>query len=156
MKSERTAGRGAFVFYLAFGAALVLIDQLVKHFAFSSGFGNFLNVWPPAIRKYLFFNSQFAFSLPLPPWLMYLLYAIILFFMGAYVKKKMDFFSRPEAAAWTLIFAGAVSNIAERILSGHVRDFIYLFSGIFNLADFYIILGIVVLLWYQINKPKRA
>jgi lipoprotein signal peptidase len=49
-----------------------------------------------------------------------------------------------------MIFAGAASNIGERILLGYVRDFIYIslykWTGVYNAADGYIILGIVLLL----------
>ena len=56
--------------------------------------------------------------------------------------------------AWMLIFAGAASNIGERILLGYVRDFIYItfykWTGVYNAADFYILIGIVILLF--VNK----
>ena len=52
--------------------------------------------------------------------------------------------------AWALVLAGGASNIIERIIMGSVRDFIYIhwrnLTGIYNLADFYIIVGVLVLL----------
>lgn len=48
--------------------------------------------------------------------------------------------------AWTLVFAGAISNVTERVVLGYVRDFIFIFGGILNLADLYILGGVFILL----------
>jgi len=106
------------------------------------------------ISKYLagkaYYNSAFAFSLPVPVWLMYIIYAIVVAAMVYYVFPNHRHFSFFTKLAWTLIFAGAASNIGERIILGYVRDFIYIsfykWTGVYNLADGYIILGIVLLL----------
>jgi lipoprotein signal peptidase len=93
-----------------------------------------------------FLNYNFAFSLPLPKGLIFFTYAIILIFICAYFFKNFRKFRSLEFFGWILIFSGAVSNIGERIVLGYVRDYIYILNGIFNLADGYIILGILVLL----------
>ena len=120
-----------FVFLLL---ALVVADLLTKHFA-----------------GHIFKNSQFAFSLPLPLWLIYIIYAVVLSSIGYYVYKHNSGFGLYAKMAWVLIFAGALCNILERIALGFVRDFIYIslgpWTGVYNLADFYIILGIIILLF---------
>ena len=120
-----------FVFLLL---ALVLADLLTKHFA-----------------GHIFKNNQFAFSLPLPLWLIYIIYAVVLASIAFYVYKHHWGFGFYAKIAWVLIFAGALCNILERIALGFVRDFIYItlrqWTGVYNLADFYIILGIIILLF---------
>ena len=117
---------------------LIVIDQLSKHFI---------------TRQFL--NYNFAFSVPVPIFLMYIIYAAVIGGMIYYVLKNRQTFSFLTKSAWTLIFAGAVSNIGERIILGYVRDFIYIsfykWTGVYNVADFYIILGIVILL---LSKKK--
>jgi len=112
---------------------LIFTDQLAKHLA---------------VR--VFKNSAFAFSLPVPPALIYLIYFIVVAGMIYYVLKNHHRFSFASKVAWTLIFAGAASNIGERILLGYVRDFIYIsfykWTGVYNAADGYIIAGIILLL----------
>lgn len=112
---------------------LAVLDQLAKIFA-----------------KNIFKNFQFAFSLPVPVWLIYVINFAVLFFIINYVKKHYKILSGLANFAWLLIFSGAVLNIAERIVLGYVRDFIYIsfyqWTGVYNLADFYIILGIMILL----------
>ncbi len=106
------------------------IDQLTK-------------IWAARIFK----NVNFAFSIPLPVVAMFAIYFIVLAMIFYYVFKHNREFSKITTLAWTLIFAGAICNIVERIILGYVRDWIYITSGIFNLADVYIIAGVVILLF---------
>ncbi len=112
---------------------LALADQLIKYFIPEDKF---------------FFNHQFAFSLPVPGYLMYIIYFFILLLIFLYLRKNYLNFSRFEKIAWALILAGGVSNIAERLVLGYVRDYVYIsfnkWIGVYNLADFYIIIGIII------------
>ncbi len=114
-------------------AILIFVDQIAKHLASKT-----------------FHNSAFAFSLPIPVGPIYIIYAVVVAGMAYYVFKNYKNFSIKAKVAWILIFAGAMSNIGERIFLGYVRDFIYIsfvrWTGVYNLADGYIILGIVLLL----------
>jgi len=121
-----------FFLCLIFFTAVVL-DQLCKHFV---------------ARPFL--NFEFAFSLPVPPPLMFAIYAAVIAGMIYYILKNHRHLTFLAKLAWILIFAGAASNIGERIFLGYVRDFIYIsfyrWTGIYNLADGFIILGILILL----------
>ena len=104
----------------------------------------------------VFNNSQFAFSLPVPEVLMYVIYGVILVGIVYYIFRNYRSFNSAASIAWTFIVAGAVCNICERLVLGHVRDFLYIFMGIFNFADFYILAGIIVLLIaYQNDLPAK-
>lgn len=116
------------VFVFLFGF-LVFVDQVTKN-----------------LSRFKFHNAVFAFSLPLPVWLIYGLYLFFISAMLTYVYRHFKQFSLQQNLAWLLIFAGAFSNIGERISHGYVVDWIYILNGIFNLADGYIILGIIILL----------
>lgn len=120
--------RGVFLF-----ALLIIVDQVAK-----------------LLARQVFKNSAFAFSLPVPVRLIFFIYAVVIAGMIYYVRKNYQYFSFYGKIAWVLIFAGAASNILERIFLGCVRDFIYItfysFTGVYNLADGYIIVGIIILL----------
>ena len=140
-KKEGTV-KSSFFFFAGFFLLAIAVDQLSK-----------------LLPQRIFNNYDFAFSLPLPVWLMYLIYGSVLAAMAYYCKKHYPQFSFLIRFAWTLIFAGAASNIGERILLGYVRDFIYLslfgWTGVYNLADFYIIISILLLTLKVDNlKPK--
>ena len=102
-----------------------------------------------------FYNFQFAFSLPVPQPLIYIIYILVLGGIAYYLSRHYRQLSLFSTIAWTFILSGALSNVGERIVLGSVRDFIYInfyhWTGIYNLADFYIIIGIVLLLF----KPNK-
>jgi len=124
--SEDFWGTGVFLFCL-----LVVFDQASKK-----------------IISHQFLNRQFAFSLPLPVWLMFLIYTLVILGMIIYCVKNYRQFSFGQSFAWLLIFTGAVLNVGERLVLGYVRDFIYIhlfqLVGVYNLADFYILAGLVL------------
>jgi signal peptidase II len=98
-----------------------------------------------------FENSNFAFSLRVPVFLMYLTYIVLVgLLVNWFVKKKEKNWS--DKLGFTLILAGALSNIVERIIQGYVVDFIYLLDGVLNLADFFILAGILLLVFERKNK----
>ena len=59
-----------------------------------------------------------------------------------------------------LVLGGAVGNIWDRVEYGAVADFFHFFIGdwsfyIFNVADAAISVGVVLLLWDALLKPKK-
>ena len=146
IKNERLL---SFVFWFA---SIVAIDQLGKFFAFKyiqQPLLIFLNEIP-IFGLSLFENHNFAFSIPISDALMYFLYTIILLILFIYFFKNFTELKRNEFFGYVLILAGSISNVAERIIFGYVKDFIYLWNGaIINFADLAIIFGIVYLLFIQ-------
>lgn len=129
--SKVSKNQGVWLYAMVF-LFLIFLDQAVKQFV-SEPFKNFL----------------FAFSLPVPPVLMYVIYFVILAWVVKYLRENIFKFTFWENLAWVCILSGAVSNIGERIALGYVRDFIFItlfrWTGIYNLADAYILLGILIL-----------
>jgi signal peptidase II len=144
-KNKRTA-KGSFIFWSVIFLLAVALDQSIKYLAFNTSFGNFLNGWRPIIAKQNFRNFQFAFSWPVPVWLMYIIYAAVMIGVVTYIVRNYKNFSMAVSWGWLLILAGASSNILERIIVGYVKDFFYIWHGIFNLADGYILIGLLILL----------
>ena len=122
-----------FSFWTSQTILFIGIDQLTKWIA--SHFG-----WS------IFLNDKFAFSLPVPIFLIYIIYVAVLIGMSSYVFKTWHRFESIQKLAWAFVYAGGVSNIVERIVLGHVRDFIPVSSGMLNVADFFIIIGLILLL----------
>ena len=134
MRNEDLKNAGVFwKFGVFLFALLVVIDQLSKYLAHN-----------------IFQNPVFAFSLPLPVWLIYVIYLLVVAGMVYYLLNNYQSLTVSAKAAWVFIFAGAASNIGERIVLGYVRDFIYItfykWTGVYNLADGYIIVGIILLI----------
>lgn len=95
----------------------------------------------------IFYNHNFAFSLPLPVPLMFILYLAILLTVSLYLYKSFYKIDNWQRSAWIMILGAGLSNVVERILRGSVTDFIFILNGVFNVADFIIILGLLILLF---------
>lgn len=122
-----------FSFWIGLTILFIGIDQFTKWIASHLGWSIFL-------------NDKFAFSLPVPVFLMYVIYIVVLVGMTVYVYKTWQRFENIQKLAWAFVYAGGISNIVERIVLGYVRDFISVSSGVLNVADFFIIVGLILLL----------
>ncbi len=142
-----------FVFWLVSTVVLLGIDQLSKWLVFRYNvFLSFENLFGITT----FQNDHFAFSLPVPIVITYAIYAIVFLCIGYYLKKYHARLSRHEQLGWMLIIVGGISNVVERLLIGYVRDIIQVpFGGIINIADIYIILGIIFLLFKELGLSRR-
>lgn len=141
-KKNESTKKNAFVFLFILSIVLLLMDQGTKYFAGQSG---------EAFRNYLF-----AFSLPVPFTLMYLFYLGALVILFWHITKNFQKFTWPVLLSWWLILSGACINVGERLVLGYVRDFIYIFGGVLNFADFYIIFGIIYLFVHEIYSKRKV
>ena len=122
---------------------LIIIDQLTK--------------WAASLLNWsIFLNNDFAFSLPVPIVLMYAIYVSVLTGIGVYLFKSWHRFDHKQKLAWSFVLAGGLSNIGERIMLGAVRDFIPIANGMLNVADFFILGGLILLLVSQRFADSKA
>ncbi len=150
-KSERTIRR-SFVFWLLGFMLLLGIDQLSKLIVF-----DYNAILPFSVFDWLvlFKNDQFAFSLPVPIGIMYTIYIVVIGAIVWHLRKTYRTLNRTTGFAWMLILAGGLSNIVERLFIGYVRDFIPVPNGgIINIADIYIILGVIMLLIVELRRNR--
>lgn len=135
---------------------MIFLDQALKHWVFSYQWSGQENSLFHLTR---FLNQQFAFSLPLPTRLIFLVDVIVLTLIIFYTVRSFRLFSPIERMGWLMVLAGSFSNFGERLITGHVRDYLYLYGGgIINLADCYIGIGIAILLihyWFH-RKVTRG
>lgn len=107
----------------------------------------------------IFLNSKFAFSLPVPAILVYIIYCLIFLGILFYFFKHNFNLGLRQSFFWLLILTGGFLNVFERLWLGAVRDFIYIhffnLVGIYNLADFYILIGILGLLFLSGQKGEK-
>lgn len=122
------------------GGFFLLFDRFLKYQA--------LYVWqhPVLINKFLgwqpFLNQGAAFGLPLPNWLIIALTTpIIVLLLFLLIKKRNN---HVYFLSLMLIFAGAVSNLLDRLYYNQVIDYLMLTTGIVNTADILIVLGLLI------------
>lgn len=127
--------------------ALVAVDLIAKFLFYDMGI--FSQLLPPT------FNTGISFWISVYPRLVKsitVLFLIIISYLT--FNKKIN--------PWVGIFliAGCVGNFIDRLWLGGVRDFIRLgFGAVFNIADVYITIGVILALWkeyqnYRLDQQK--
>ncbi len=154
-------------YILVFGAAAVSIalDQLTKVWAWNTLQGEPVRHYFNDMFRILFVQNEGAFlslgadlSDELRMLALTLLPVIILAFLLVYTLRSRTL-NTWQVVAYSFIFGGGVSNIYDRILYGKVVDFMNmgigdLRTGIFNVADVFIMIGLFMLIPY-IFIPHR-
>jgi len=135
-------------------SVLLILDQYVK-FIFVGGWE-----WhSEAISLVLTYNYGVAFSMFafLAENLKYIQIAIMLIAV-IYLFVNKDIFSHYYLPI-SMLFAGGISNIADRFIHGGVVDYVYWHYwfdfAIFNLADVIIDLAVVLILFEQYRQYKK-
>ncbi len=102
-------------------------------------------------------------SKPLSFWLLSIIPLVFLLLLFAYVISKMHELSTLKLLSFSMIIAGGLGNIIDRIMfDRHVTDFMNvgisnLRTGIFNFADVCVTAGVIgLLISYRESKPKRG
>ncbi len=136
LKNSRSAQELILVSFL-----LIAIDQTVKYFI-TKYFLHSINRGFPFIES----NSQ--------PVYIFLLLGIILVIFAYYALRYLKYYI---GLPIIIIFSGIISNIIDRIFRGGVVDYLDIkIWPVFNLADIYIILGILWAFFDYYRIKKRA
>ena len=139
--------------YILLFSFLVAIDQYIKYI-FVNGFG----VDGECISLVLAYNKGVAFSMFsfLADYLKYIQISILLggvIYLGLN-KDVLKIYLLPI----TLLFAGGISNIADRFMHEGVVDYVYWHCGfdfaIFNAADVIIDISIILILYISYKQEK--
>ncbi len=135
-----------------------VIDQSLKWVIRTHLFvGQSVPVFPPALYLEYIRNPGGAFSIfPNQRWLFILVAAIVVCAVIVIQRRW-----RPRtlgAIGLGLLSGGALGNMADRLVSGTVVDYVYLKSinfAIFNAADVAIDVGVGLLILYSLQSDKR-
>jgi signal peptidase II len=162
------SGKMKIIVWIALGAALIGLDQWSK-WAIEQTFRGQENTYFPVIENvfHLVFveNRGVTFGMlkDIPGWLRTPVLVIIplgivglllFFFIRQKGREKLT------SLCLSLIIAGAIGNIIDRIWRGSVIDFLYfniyvMWWPAFNVADSVIVIGTILLSW-QIFRGKRV
>ncbi|MDD3263973.1 MAG: signal peptidase II [Candidatus Nanoarchaeia archaeon] len=135
-----------YVFFIFTSIFLLFIDLFLK--SFTKNINNYIirpvknyGISLGILNKYPLIISILS--------IIFLSYMIYIFLKNREIifKNKILFISS------ILIFSGAVSNTFDRIFLGYVRDYIYMYFFVNNLADIYI--SVAILLFFIFYKSKE-
>lgn len=143
-RSDNKVLRGSVIWINVLILSFFILDRILKKIAISG-----------APKKILFIefslskNPGIAFSIPFKGFFSYFLLIIILCIivfglLDGYRRK-----SRADIVGFSLIFAGAFSNLLDRFQYALVIDYFHypLFLTVFNIADLMILGGVAILSW---------
>ncbi len=134
---------------------LTLLDQVTKIWAVANlAKGSEINLIGDFLTLQLVYNSGAAFSVGNNfTWVFTLISAVVVLILPVYMYRQENKYVLYVLA---VIWAGAVGNLLDRLLRepgfpvGHVVDFIgYYHWFVGNVADIYLVLGVLALLGLQ-------
>lgn len=142
------------IYYAIFFSLLFFIDQhtkkiIIEGFRFKYKF----------FEITLVYNEGSAFGIKLLEANQYIIVnSIILLMFILFIWYKVKKSVEKEYYLWALVLivAGGVGNISDRIIHGKVIDFIsiYIFP-VFNFADVYISLGVIIMIYLLYKEEQR-
>ena len=105
-------------------------------------------------------NDGAAFSILVGKRIFLILIAVLVIVMLIRYIKKNNIQNKLELVSLALIIGGSLGNLMDRVVRGYVIDFLdfkifnYNFP-IFNLADTFIVMGVILLLLKEIRKENN-
>lgn len=129
-----------------------VLDQVTKFWARTNLESENIEVIPDFFKLHLAFNKGVAFSIPITRWFSSALSLLIIGYIFWVLKDK----SEKNKWGYYFILAGAFGNLFDRLWFGEVTDFLSVLSfPIFNIADAFVSVGVVLLLWGEIFAKKK-
>lgn len=148
-----------YIYYLTFG--ILLIDQMVKYFVVQNiVLSEVISVIPNFFYLTYVKNTGGAWSLfHSIPYLLIMISFVFLIFMNRYILKIKEF-SLIEIISYGFFMGGVLGNLIDRVLVSGVIDYIGFQFGsyyypIFNLADIFIVLGMVLIIMKEFGGFKN-
>lgn len=131
---------------------LVIIDQLIKIIILNTigKTGNIITILPNILQLNYVENTGASFGIILTRIALIGLDLLIIFsIIKLMVSKKYNFTEKTELG-FSLIIAGGIGNLIDRIFRGYVIDYIdisNLFNyPVFNFADICIVVGVIIIM----------
>lgn len=115
----------------------------------------------PIFRLIYVENTGAAFSILQDSTTFLIVISLIILFMGFFiVARNIENIPFKDFFFLSILSAGILGNLAERLIFGHVRDFIeltFVNFPIFNVADVFINIGVIgiIVLILQTKKPIK-
>ncbi len=156
-----------YIVCLITSAGVLAVDLITKYFAESKNF-DFV-VIPELVKFKLSYNTGAAFSFLSDKSWAITFFAVVTFIALAFILGYFIFniVKKNKVSKWllialSLIFAGALGNLVDRLMLSKVRDFIFLFyntrifPAIFNVADTALVIGVIMTCIYLLFLDKDS
>lgn len=162
-KASMKTRKGMLAAGVAFTLFLLAVDQFTKYLAsrFLAGTSGLILI-PGVFEFYYLENRGAAFGILNNRQLVFVFIALLISAFAVYVYVRLPFEKsyHPLRFVCSLITAGAIGNMIDRLARGYVIDFLY-FSlidfPVFNIADDYVCIGagLAVLFLFTIYRSEE-
>lgn len=152
--------------YYSLAALVLILDQLTKYY-FNSTFelGESVDVIAPVLNWTLAYNYGAAFSFLADAggwqkWFFSGLAALVAIFLVIYLRG-VPRQAKLLSAGLAMVLGGAVGNLIDRLIHGHVIDFIHVHYydvwhyPVFNIADIGITMGVTLIIIDMLFLEKK-
>ncbi len=149
------------IFHMALLVVVLVVDQLTKWWARTELPGAPVIIWKDVLSLRLIYNTGASFGIFQGKTVALTIFSIVgmLAIAGFYCWLPKERKMRPMRITLTMIVAGGVGNIIDRILMGKVTDMIsfdLINFPVFNVADIGVTCGAIVMcvLWIFYYKDE--
>lgn len=148
------------LFILIVILALTIIDQIIKYLVVSNISIGSEKIIIDNFLKFIYIrNTGAAFGI-LSGNIIFLIFITVLLIFYIVNEMKKNINNNLSLLSFSLILSGALGNLIDRVVRGYVVDYISftLFNremSVFNLADTYITIGVVLLIYIVIKEGKN-
>ena len=131
---------------------LVLIDQLTKFiFRDVDLIGNIIY-----LKSYRNTGSAFSLFSGLEYYNWFIIILSLIIFIICLYKYKNLVSNKYYLFSFIFFISGIICNFLDRFFLGYVRDFIGIkYFSIFNIADIYLSLAVIILIYYEIKNNQK-
>lgn len=138
------------IFWYGLAVDLIILDQVSKY-AIREWFDLPIILIPEWLQIVFVENFGIAFSLPVPGGVSGVIAGVVSLWIAFQLRNSRQ--SNTTKFAYTLVLAGALGNLIDRIWLGAVTDFISVGTfPVFNFADSFICVGVALLVWHEITS----
>jgi signal peptidase II len=153
-----------YLFLIPVSGTIIVLDQFTKFLVRSNlAQGEVWSPWQwllPYARIVHWYNTGVAFGLLQGQNWFFAILAVIIASAIVYLYPRFSKEDWPLRLALALQFGGAVGNLIDRILVGHVTDFISVGNfAVFNIADASITMGVLAMIvgiWWKDHQDERS
>lgn len=148
------------LFILIVVLILTIIDQIIKYLVVSNISIGSEKIIIDNFLKFIYIrNTGAAFGI-LSGNIIFLIFITVLLIFYIVNEMKKNINNNLSLLSFSLILSGALGNLIDRVVRGYVVDYISftLFNremSVFNLADTYITIGVVLLIYIVIKEGKN-
>ncbi|MFN6171361.1 MAG: signal peptidase II [Burkholderiales bacterium] len=159
---DKATSRWSWLHWLWISAVVIVIDLSTKYYFDSTFAYGETRYVAPFLNWVLVYNpgAAFSFLADAGGWQREFFIVLTLVITSVLLwMLKTNQQSRLLSVALVLTIGGALGNLFDRVVHGHVIDLIQLHAGghhwpAFNVADSAICIGAVLLVWDAIRQPK--